>query len=114
LVFFPAPAALGQFLYASLLDDAWPQAGIPASFMGETHYSANTYITVLAQTPTLTSTLAGNHVILSWPTWFAGWTLQTNNNLATGTWGSYLGPVGNNSTTSSPAGGNLFFRLTHP
>ncbi len=26
LVFFPAPAALGKFLYASLLDDAWPQA----------------------------------------------------------------------------------------
>jgi hypothetical protein len=26
LVFFPAPAALGWFLYASLLDDAWPQA----------------------------------------------------------------------------------------
>jgi hypothetical protein len=26
LVFFPAPAALGQFLYASLFDDAWPQA----------------------------------------------------------------------------------------
>ena len=26
LVFFPAPAALGKFLYASLLDDAWPLA----------------------------------------------------------------------------------------
>ena len=26
LVFFPAPAALGKFLDASLLDDAWPQA----------------------------------------------------------------------------------------
>ena len=26
LVFVPAPAALGKFLDASLLDDAWPQA----------------------------------------------------------------------------------------
>ena len=26
MVFFPAPAALGKFLYASLLDDAGPQA----------------------------------------------------------------------------------------
>jgi hypothetical protein len=88
--------------------------GIPASPIGDSHYSANTYITVLAQTPTLTSTLAGNQVILSWPTWFAGWTLQTNNNLATGTWGNYSDPVSNNSVTNSLSTGNLFFRLTHP
>ena len=88
--------------------------GIPAGFIGESHYSANTYITVLAQTPMLTSTLAGNQVSVSWPTWCAGWTLQTNNNLATGTWGSYSGPVSNNSITNSLPAGNLFFRLTHP
>ena len=87
--------------------------GIPANFIGESHYAAHTYITVLAQTPTLTSTLAGNQVIISWPPTFTGWTLQTNNNLATGTWGNYLGPVGNNSITNSVPAGNLFFRLTH-
>jgi hypothetical protein len=87
--------------------------GIPANFIGESHYAAHTYITVLAQTPTLTSTLAGNQVIISWPPTSTGWTLQTNNNLATGTWGNYLGPVGNNSITNSVPAGNLFFRLTH-
>jgi hypothetical protein len=43
-----------------------------------------------------------------------GWVLQTNNNLVTGTWGNYLGPVSNNSVTNSLPMGNLFLRLTHP
>jgi hypothetical protein len=42
------------------------------------------------------------------------WTLQTNNNLATGVWGNYAGPVINNSAINSPPTGNLFFRLSHP
>ena len=41
----------------------------------------------------------------------AGWTLQTNANLATPTWGNYLGTVVNNSVTNAPPKGNLFFRL---
>jgi hypothetical protein len=41
----------------------------------------------------------------------AGWTLQTNVNLATGSWGNYTGTVVNNSVTNSPPVGNLFFRL---
>jgi len=40
-----------------------------------------------------------------------GWTLQTNNNLSTGTWGNYLGAVVNNSATNSPPTGTEFFRL---
>jgi hypothetical protein len=43
-----------------------------------------------------------------------GWTLQTNNNLGTGTWGNYGGTVVNNSVTNSTPTGNLFFRLTQP
>jgi len=64
--------------------------------------------------PLLTITYSGNQAIVSWPPSVTGWTLQTNNNLATGTWGNYLGAVGNNSVTNSPLKGNLFFRLTQP
>ena len=61
--------------------------------------------------PLLTITYSGNQAIVSWPSSVTGWTLQTNNNLATGTWGNYAGSVVNNSATNSPTAGNLFFRL---
>ena len=61
--------------------------------------------------PLLTITYAGNQAIVSWSPSVTGWTLQTNNNLATGTWGNYAGTVVNNSVTNSPPTGNLFFRL---
>jgi hypothetical protein len=61
--------------------------------------------------PTLTITHPGNEIVVSWPPSATGWTLQTNNNLVTGTWGNYLGPVPNNSATNSPPVGILFFRL---
>jgi hypothetical protein len=64
--------------------------------------------------PLLTITYAGNQAIVSWSPSVTGWTLQTNNNLATGVWGNYAGPVINNSATNSPPTGNVFFRLTHP
>jgi len=64
--------------------------------------------------PLLTITYAGNQAIVSWSPSVVGWTLQTNSNLATGTWGNYLGPVVNNSATVTSKVGNLFFRLTQP
>jgi hypothetical protein len=64
--------------------------------------------------PLLTITCSGNQAIVSWPSSVMGWTLQTNNNLLTGTWGNYLGAVVNNTVTNSPPPGNLFFRLTQP
>jgi hypothetical protein len=64
--------------------------------------------------PVLTITYIGNQAIVSWSPSVTGWTLQTNNNLATGTWGNYLGSVSNNSVTNSPPKGNLFFRLVNP
>ena len=64
--------------------------------------------------PLLTITYSGNQAIVSWPPSATGWTLQTNNNLAMGSWGNYLGNVVNNSATNSPPKGNLFFRLTQP
>ncbi len=63
--------------------------------------------------PLLTITYSGNQAIVSWPA-AAGWTLQTNNNLATGAWGNFAGSVINNRATNSPPAGNLFFRLIHP
>ena len=64
--------------------------------------------------PLLAITYAGNQAVVSWPVPSSGWTLQTNNNLATPAWGNYAGPVVNNSVTNAPPKGNLFFRLTHP
>src|ERR1039457_6386404 len=61
--------------------------------------------------PLLTITYVGNQAIVSWSPSVTGWTLQTNNNLATGAWGNYLGAVSNNRVTNSPSQGNLFFRL---
>jgi len=61
--------------------------------------------------PLLTITYSGNQAIVSWSPSVTGWTLQTNNNLATGTWGNYAGQVSNNRVTNSPSQGNLFFRL---
>jgi len=64
--------------------------------------------------PLLTITHVGNQAIVSWDASVTGWTLQTNANLATPTWGNYLGPVVNNRMTNSPPKGNLFFRLSNP
>ena len=64
--------------------------------------------------PLLTITHIGNKAIVSWDQAVTGWTLQTNVNLTTPTWGNYLGIVVNNSVTNSPPPMNLFFRLTHP
>jgi hypothetical protein len=64
--------------------------------------------------PLLTITYAGNQAIVSWSPSVTGWTLQTNANLASPTWGNYLGTVVNNSVTNTPPTGNLFFRLSNP
>jgi hypothetical protein len=61
--------------------------------------------------PLLSISYSGNQAIVSWSPSATGWTLQTNNNLTTGTWGNYLGQVVNNNATDSPPTGNVFFRL---
>src|ERR1035438_65513 len=61
--------------------------------------------------PLLTITHVGNQAVVSWSPSVTGWTLQTNANLATPTWGNYLGTVVNNSVTNAPPKGNVFFRL---
>src|ERR1039458_9889938 len=69
------------------------------------------FLAIKAAAPTLTITYSGNQAIVSWSPAVTGWTLQTNNNLVTGSWGNYLGPVVNTRVTNSPPTGNLFFRL---
>jgi hypothetical protein len=61
--------------------------------------------------PLLTITFVGNQAVVSWDSSITGWTLQTNANLTTPTWGNFLGNVVNNSVTNSPSKGNVFFRL---
>jgi hypothetical protein len=65
----------------------------------------------------LTIADTNNEAIVTWSPSVTGWTLQTNNNLATGAWGSLISNTGtftNNSATNTPPKGNLFFRLYHP
>jgi len=61
--------------------------------------------------PLLTITYAGNQAIVSWPASVTGWTLQTNINVATPTWGTYLGLIVNNTVTNSRPPSMLFYRL---
>ena len=61
--------------------------------------------------PLLTITYSGNQAIVSWPSSVTGWTLQTNINLSTATWGNYVGNSSNNRATNAPPKGNVFFRL---
>jgi hypothetical protein len=62
--------------------------------------------------PTLYITHVGlNKANVYWDPTVTGWTLQTNVNLATPTWGNYLGTVVNNSVTNAPPPINLFYRL---
>ncbi len=64
--------------------------------------------------PLLTITFRSNQAVVSWSPSVTGWTLQTNANPATPTWGNYLGAVVNNSVTNAPPKGTVFFRLAQP
>ena len=68
--------------------------------------------------PTLSISLSGSNVFLSWPTNATGYTLRQNSDLNSTNWASYAGIVtvsGTNrtATIAAPAG-NLFFRLSNP
>jgi hypothetical protein len=65
----------------------------------------------------LTIAQTNNEAIVTWSPLVTGWTLQTNNNLATGAWGSLITNTGiytDYIATNSLLTGNLFFRLYHP
>jgi len=64
----------------------------------------------------LTIAASSNETFVSWTPPVTGWTLQTNNNLSTGIWGSLITNTGISDyiATNSLLTGNLFFRLYHP
>ena len=64
--------------------------------------------------PFLTISYFNGQVVVSWLLTTSVWTLQTNDDLAAGTWVDYAGPVINNSVANLDPTGNLFYRLTHP
>ena len=64
--------------------------------------------------PLLSIACTNNQAIVSWPFSPSSWTLQTNSDLATGSWGNYAGTIVNNTVTNPPSAGNLFFRLSYP
>lgn len=65
--------------------------------------------------PTLTIAESGPNVLLTWPSTFAGYTLQSTTNLAAPSWGTVSPPatvVGNSFTvTNNASGGARFYRL---
>jgi uncharacterized repeat protein (TIGR03803 family) len=105
----------GATAYGSLMLDG-------STLYGMTYYGGATNKGVVfalsnippAPPPSLTIVYANKQAIVSWPSSVSGWTLQTNNNPATGTWSNYTGPIISNTVTNSPTKGNLFFRLRHP
>jgi hypothetical protein len=64
--------------------------------------------------PVLTIIYTNNQVTVSWPPSSSDWTLQTNNNVAGGTWTTYVGLIASNSLTLPSPMTNLFFRLSYP
>jgi len=60
--------------------------------------------------PLLSITNSGGQAVVSWPPTAAGWTLQTNGDLASGSWVHYQGVVSNDAVIM-PVVGTLFFRL---
>ena len=85
--------------------------GIPVSFSYATTQTTDPGPFVNLSAPQLAISPVLDQIIISWPPSDAGWTLQTNANLATGAWGNYLGTVVNNTITNTPSKGNLFLRL---
>ena len=93
-------------------DDSGPMTGGGYSVTGGFWSLINVVQTPGA--PLLAIAYVGNQAIVSCPLSVSGFTLQTNNNLATGIWGNYAGTVINNSVTNSPPTGPVFFRLKYP
>jgi hypothetical protein len=60
--------------------------------------------------PTLSVTLSGKNVVISWPSSYTGYTLESTPALSGATWQAVSGVSGNTATI--PIGvGNSFFRL---
>jgi uncharacterized repeat protein (TIGR03803 family) len=112
---FTVSAGDGAEPYGSLL-----RSGL--TFYGMTFYGGTNndgVVFALSDVPpepptSLTIIYASNQAIVSWPSSVSGWTLQTNNDPASGSWNNYGGPVIGNTVTNSPMKNKLFFRLWCP
>jgi hypothetical protein len=83
---------------------------IPAIGLGQA-----AFLTIMSEPPpALTIVSSNSQTIVAWPPSASPWTLQTNSDLANGTWGDYAGLIINNTVTNPAAAGNLFFRLSYP
>jgi uncharacterized repeat protein (TIGR03803 family) len=107
--------------YGSNTDGAWPMASlllIDNTLYGTTSLGgSSSYGTVFALTlaPALTIAPAGNHTIISWPTWAPHFTLQVATNLSSVIWNDITNApstVGDNYVlTNTVSGKAAFFRL---
>ena len=82
--------------------------------LGSCARSVNFASRFVAPLPSLTMSLSGTNILVSWPT-SGAFNLQTNADLTTANWGDYSGPVNTtnavSSLTVSPSPATLFFRL---
>ena len=84
--------------------------------------ATNTYLfPPKTSTPAVAVRPSGNHLLVTWPSASAGWSLQQNPVLNASRWppGGYKGwPVADDGTNKrliiTPVTPNLFFRLMHP
>ena len=73
---------------------------------------------VSGEPPLLSAGFSEGKLVISWPSWAIGYSLQQNTNLSTTNWTIFAGTVGSNNTTmnatnSSPSG-TVFYRVFHP
>ncbi len=78
-------------------------------------YRAASFTTATSNLPTLSATRLGSGLLLSWPTNFTGFTLETATNLPPTSWVSNSIPAaivnGQNTVTNPITGGKKFYRL---
>jgi hypothetical protein len=70
----------------------------------------NHYLAMVGPPPSLSYSLVGSQLTLSWPTNVAGYTLESAASLPTGSW-TPVGGVVNNQVTIDASSGTSFFRL---
>ena len=70
----------------------------------------NHYLAMTGPLPSLSYSLSGSQLTLSWPTDITGFTLESTESLSSDTW-TPVGGVVNNQVTVDASTGNQFFRL---
>ena len=101
-------------------DNAYGESAVPPGLNNVIAISAgfsDSMALVLPALPTLQATLSGNDLLVSWPSHYAGFTLQFSSDPSSGNWSdyAYANPpsiVGGQYIVTNPiSGGAGFFRL---